>query len=128
MHGGSVSAKACLYVLNDEDESIKAQYSFNVSVIFFCHSKRLIGAESNAERIAKYELKLLIFLKCFMILMNFSTKRSLSFASSCSNILLRAQYDILLKCSVNWFKFGINSSFCSFAQIKTSGIWKTKTY
>lgn len=34
------------------------------------------------------------------------------------------QYDMLLKCSVNWVKLGLFSSFCSFAQSKTSGICK----
>lgn len=30
---------------------------------------------------------------------------------------------MLLKCSVNWVRLGLFSSFCSLAQSKTSGIW-----
>lgn len=57
--------------------------------------------------------------------MNLTTYFSLSFASFsnlCSSILDLAQYDILLKCSVNLVRFGLRSSFCSWAQISTSGI------
>lgn len=31
---------------------------------------------------------------------------------------------MLLKCSVNWVRFGLFSSFCSLAQSSTSGIWR----
>lgn len=68
-----VSLKACRYARKLELESIRAQYSFSPSVMFFCHSSLLIGAESSADSRARYELKLLIFLRCFMILINFIT-------------------------------------------------------
>lgn len=54
--------------------------------------------------------------------MYFTTYRSRSRASVCSRILDRAQYDILLKCSVNNVKLGDFSSFCSCAHTRTSGI------
>ena len=47
------SDKACLYARKEDELSMSAQYSFNPSVILLCHSRRLIGAESNAERRAK---------------------------------------------------------------------------
>lgn len=56
MHGGLVSDNACLYARKLELESINAQYSFNPSVMFLCHSRRRIGAESSADNNAKYEL------------------------------------------------------------------------
>lgn len=34
------------------------------SVVFFCQSRRLRGAESSADKMARYELKLFSFLKC----------------------------------------------------------------
>ena len=58
-----------LYALKEEDESMREQYSASPSVIVFCHSvklrivkrrsekkrlpRRLIGAESRAERMAR---------------------------------------------------------------------------
>ena len=43
------SANACLYALNDDELSMRAQYSLRPSVILFCHSSRRIGAESRAD-------------------------------------------------------------------------------
>lgn len=122
IQGGTVSARACRYARKLEELSMSAQYSFRPSVICFCHSSLRIGAESNADNNARYELKLLIFLKCFMIFINFVTNFSLSRGSWGDNIFVLAQYDILLKCSVNFVKLGLRSSFCSCAQISTSGI------
>lgn len=85
-----VSLNACRYALKLELESIKAQYSLSPSVMFFCHSNLLIGAESSADSSARYELKLLIFLRCFMILMYFMTCFSRSRASCCFRIWVRA--------------------------------------
>ena len=82
------SDKACLYARNDDELSIRAQYSFNPSVILRCHSSRLIGAESKAERRARYELKLFCFRNHFIILINFMTSFSRSLASSCSKIFV----------------------------------------
>lgn len=56
MQGGFVSARACLYALKLDELSIRAQYSLRPSVMYFCHSKRLIGALSNADKSARYEL------------------------------------------------------------------------
>ena len=45
--------KACRYALNDDELSIKAQCSFNASVILLHHSNLRIGAESKADNKAK---------------------------------------------------------------------------
>ena len=56
----------------DNNNKISSRYST------FYSPSLLIGAESRAERMAKYELKLFIFLNHFIILMNFVRKRSRS--------------------------------------------------
>ncbi|KAG8236636.1 hypothetical protein J437_LFUL019238 [Ladona fulva] len=59
MQGGLVSANACLYALKEHEESINAQYSLRVSATCrCCHSNRRIGAESNAERSARWRMTL----------------------------------------------------------------------
>ena len=58
-----------------------ALYSPMVSVMLLGQSRRRIEAESSAERKARYELKLLCFLRHFITLMNLLTRRSRSFAS-----------------------------------------------
>lgn len=78
MHGGLAIAKAVLYVLNDDEESMSALYSFKVSVMLFCQSSLLMGAEQSADRMAKYELKLFNFRRCFIIFKNLRTYFSLS--------------------------------------------------
>lgn len=101
MQGGCVSANACLYALKLDELSIKAQYSFNPSVICFCHSSLRTGALSNADNKAKYELKLFILRRCFMILMNVVTYFSRVLASFCSRIRDLALNKITTKKSPN---------------------------
>ena len=120
--------KACRYALNDDELSIKAQCSFNDSVILLHHSNLLIGAESNADNKAKYELKLLCFLNSLIILMNLLTNFSRSFGSSCCRIFVRHQKLILLKCSVNFVKLGLLSSFCSCTHKINSAESKKENY
>lgn len=89
IQGGCVSDKAVRYALKLELLSIRAQYSLSPSCTCFCHSNRLTGAESRALNSAKYELKLLIFLRCFMILMNFMKYFSrISFVSAVRILVL----------------------------------------
>lgn len=81
-----------------------------------------MGADARAANSERYELKLLSFLRFFIIFKYLRTYFSRSFWSSQARICDRAQKDILLKCSVKQFKLGISSSFCSLAQISSSGI------
>ena len=111
----------------EEEESINEWDSRNASVMFLCQSSRLIEADPRADKMAKYELKLFSLRKCFIILRNLSTYFSRSLCSSQLKIWDRVQKDILLKCSVNRLRLGISSSFCSFAQIMSSGICEHKT-
>jgi len=61
-----------------------------------------------------------------IILINFTMYFSRSLASLWMSIRVLVQYDILLKCSVNLVRFGLNSSDCSFAHSSTSGICDTR--
>ena len=85
---------------------MRAQYSFRPSVMLFCHSKRRMGAESRAERSARYELKLLYFRSHFMILMNFTTRRSRSRASSCWRIFVLESLIFLVR--FRWMDYLLN--------------------
>lgn len=91
MHGGLELANMLRYARNDDEESIKSPYSLMVSVMFFGQSNRLIGAQSNADKMAKYELKLFNLRKHFIIFKNFSINFSRSFWSWHFNICDRAQ-------------------------------------
>lgn len=113
--------------------TFRERRAWATSVMFLCHSRRRMGAESSAERMARQELKLLIFRRCFIILMNLTTILSRSLASFCFRIQDRALHNtshLAATISISYsavcqqLQLSKNvTGICKYSRLGSSAVW-----